>query len=659
MATTKYITLDNLTVFLENLQSSTEKKFVATADVFGGIRTGYSSSGKNYAVQLDDGKAYVNVPWENATYTAKDGLMINNSTINLNFDNTQHDYTPITIGSQVKDRHYAVQLDKNGKIAVYVPHTDTKVTQSGKHYKPNNTSQSKSLGIYKYSVDEAGHLYNILAATADDIIKICSELKKTQDVIQVAKETSWSDLITARDKGNLVPGQQYRIIDYATKTNGGDFENAGHDFDIIVEAISNNELSEFAKAAQRAGDTYFSGCNLNAWELKYCIDNDTDRYIWADKTNGKGVIYYMKDEWNNEAPCDFKNILCNISNKNYYLFSCYNTDNNQIFDASVKGYKNNGASYPSNNSIFADNNNEYGGVVYTIFIFYYNAKTAEEINEIIVNNNIIRGEVNSSARILFINNNYNNIIEQKYNTGPIIFKNSHDNFIECGGDGGHICIGCDNIPSDWIDDFSEFQDTAINNNTYNNIIGRDCHNIQLKSGCYNNIFEFCCCDIKLEKNCHNNVFGICTSFLKLNENSSYNKSVDFSYSYTPLQSGSNNDFAGIKLAHGIHCNDKTGVAPIMERCILGRGFWGTNVYFQNIKPSSTNSNIKNMFNSDSTFKYQNYKIKNLEIVNLGSDSHLDIGYNLFNAANMKILRNNHTQNNNGNYELIGENKFQD
>ena len=337
---TKYITLDNLTVFLENLQSSTEKKFVATADIFGGIRTGFSGRSNNYAVQLnDDGKAYVNVPWENTTYTASDGLIINNSTINLNFDNTQHNYTPITIGSQVKDRHYAVQLDKNGKIAVYVPHTDTKVSQSSKHYKPNNASQSKSLGIYKYSVDAAGHLYNISATTADDIIKICPELKKTQDVIQVAKEISWSDLKSAKDNGNLVPGRQYRIIDYTTKIyDDGFWATAGHDFDVIVEATSNNELSEFAKAASRAGDTYFSGCNLSAWELKYCIDNNDNRFeMIADTQNGKGVIYYMKDERNNEAPCDFKNVLYKINNKNYYIFSCYNTDNNQIFDASVKG----------------------------------------------------------------------------------------------------------------------------------------------------------------------------------------------------------------------------------------------------------------------------------------------------------------------------------
>lgn len=35
----------------------------ATSSSYGGIQIGYTTSGKNYAVQLSDGKAYVNVPW--------------------------------------------------------------------------------------------------------------------------------------------------------------------------------------------------------------------------------------------------------------------------------------------------------------------------------------------------------------------------------------------------------------------------------------------------------------------------------------------------------------------------------------------------------------------------------------------------------------------
>jgi hypothetical protein len=68
-------------------------------------------------------------------------------------------------------------------------------------------------------------------------------------------------------------------------------------------------LNENAKAACKENDNYFKDNKLNLWELKYSIYNDTDKYNWADPQNGKGVIYWLKDEFGNEAGYDFKNAL--------------------------------------------------------------------------------------------------------------------------------------------------------------------------------------------------------------------------------------------------------------------------------------------------------------------------------------------------------------
>lgn len=43
---------------------------VADSSNYGGIKIGYATSGKNYAVQLKDGKAFVNVPWVSDVFTA-------------------------------------------------------------------------------------------------------------------------------------------------------------------------------------------------------------------------------------------------------------------------------------------------------------------------------------------------------------------------------------------------------------------------------------------------------------------------------------------------------------------------------------------------------------------------------------------------------------
>lgn len=121
-------------------------------------------------------------------------------------------------------------------------------------------------------------------------------------------EITYASLKAKRDAGELVPGMQYRIIDYECTTKAANTRSAGNKFDIIVVAQDKSTLQEHAHAIAREGDTYFATSRLSAWELKYSLDNDTTRYGWADATNGKGVIYWMKDEYCNEAAYDFKNI---------------------------------------------------------------------------------------------------------------------------------------------------------------------------------------------------------------------------------------------------------------------------------------------------------------------------------------------------------------
>ena len=120
---------------------------------------------------------------------------------------------------------------------------------------------------------------------------------------------TYEELATMRSNGTLTQGQTYRITDFVTTTAASGTQSAGHAFDVIVIALSTNLLSEEAFAIAHENDTYFQNCKLGGWKLKYCLDNDTNRFAWADATNGKGVIYYMQDEFGNECPYDFKNIM--------------------------------------------------------------------------------------------------------------------------------------------------------------------------------------------------------------------------------------------------------------------------------------------------------------------------------------------------------------
>ena len=146
--------------------------------------------------------------------------------------------------------------------------------------------------------------------------KIDSSVASTEYVnnaianIDVAQSISitWRDLKAKRDAGELVPGMQYRITDYQCTTTQANTKSAGHQFDIIVVADDERTLNETARAAKHEDDTYFANNDLSAWQIWYCLNNDTTRFAWADETNGKGVIYRMIDEFNNDVPYDFKNI---------------------------------------------------------------------------------------------------------------------------------------------------------------------------------------------------------------------------------------------------------------------------------------------------------------------------------------------------------------
>lgn len=89
----------------------------SSATVLGGIKVGYTTSGKNYKVQLDSsGNAYVNVPWTD-----------NNTTYN---QATADTLGLVKIGYDTSGKNYAVVLDGSGKMYVNVPWTDTNTTYS-------------------------------------------------------------------------------------------------------------------------------------------------------------------------------------------------------------------------------------------------------------------------------------------------------------------------------------------------------------------------------------------------------------------------------------------------------------------------------------------------------------------------------------------------
>ena len=155
------------------------------------------------------------------------------------------------------------------------------------------------------SSEQAGTLVHAIADRLDEVASAVGSTKLTNNLIPI----TYSELVSLRDSSKLYPGATYRITDYKCSSSDANTVVASNKFDILVKAIDTNKLSEHCGALRNASDTYFpTVTDFDAWEVWYCLDNDTTRFGWAS-ASGKGVIYRLIDEFGNDCPYDFKNIM--------------------------------------------------------------------------------------------------------------------------------------------------------------------------------------------------------------------------------------------------------------------------------------------------------------------------------------------------------------
>ena len=164
-------------------------------------------------------------------------------------------------------------------------------------------------------------------------------------------------------------------------------------------------------------DSYFINEKVDSWEIKYCLDNDSNRFGWA-KNGGTGVIYYLKDEFNNEAWYDFKNIKFLRTGSwirdNCYIISAL-PDSSSLW---VDTYFYTFSSISSNGTVASDDSLNKGAGIYhatdnhlgkdtRIPMMLNNTIFIDTANNGVFNNRIADGHRNNT----FGANTWNNIIE--------------------------------------------------------------------------------------------------------------------------------------------------------------------------------------------------------------------------------------------------------
>lgn len=147
--------------------------------------------------------------------------------------------------------------------------------------------------------------------------------------------TTHAELKAMRDAGKLTPGALYRITDYQCTTTQENTRSAGHQFDIVLLALSEDKLAEEGWAMEHPTDVYdvtFQGDYHNPIIVRkcyiYCIDIENNLYNIVDcetllgisGTNGDGEDFII-DEINKTCDATLYGVDdLNVENLTYNYF---------------------------------------------------------------------------------------------------------------------------------------------------------------------------------------------------------------------------------------------------------------------------------------------------------------------------------------------------
>lgn len=236
----------------------------------------------------------------------------------------------------------------------------------------------------KYKL-KSGEQFIVDGYTSEGEHKVLNLLDTNTDDIATLKVVSHTKLQYLKNTEQLSPGTFYRIIDYKCTTTQENTQVGQGRFDLVVQALSESELSEKGRCIRHSGNSYFSNCKVESWEVNYSLDNNKSKYSWVDDEviaiccddgddvnswykrrpeldeSKNGTQYYAWDcIWNNEED-DYwmlrdvdKDDTFNIDSENNYRNDCiYTTVNNPEQGQSIQQY------YKSGSNFYLDGNYSY------------------------------------------------------------------------------------------------------------------------------------------------------------------------------------------------------------------------------------------------------------------------------------------------------------
>ena len=284
---------------LASTQGATEEKEVVSVETFSDLEELEEKSEGVVYITTDDNKVYLYNEADDEFVEVTNEIVDNTIYVNNLDDLITRTYTAAGVytvvhsytTSRIVGRRRIV-IVKTDTYTLVVVATRNRLLLGSARYTPYLTSKNGWAEVVTDSNDDEVWQWHIYSYNAIEV--------------------THSDLLDMCDNGTLVPGQQYRIIDYLTTVYDEEEEtrSAEHPFDLLVTAATNSKLKAKAVPLHSSRDTtgYFNGYDLEKCEVWYDINNDSTKYKWAEEENGKGVIWRMRDFDGNDCPYDFKNV---------------------------------------------------------------------------------------------------------------------------------------------------------------------------------------------------------------------------------------------------------------------------------------------------------------------------------------------------------------
>ena len=410
--------------------------------------------------------------------------------------------------------------------------------------------------------------------------EVQEKLSKAASAVVKAINTTWAQLKTLRDGGTLVPGQWYRITDFVTTVNPYTNQNArsaAHAFDVLVMALSASVLCEDAYAVLHSGDTYFASSKLEAWQLRYTIDNvqwslkagiyatdsegysfvkegtievDGTTYIlwkgdamfsedWADyavsvdeNVDSPMYAYYGPDDFDPEDPEETGTIATVITETNNgkgtILWMKDEFGNECAYDFKNVQFKRwkvtdsmSGRTGFTDTYMCGDVNNTPANLSVedeTDFIWAYTFSSdntgGEQIDYSLDGTHNVYGNVIKEMGDGSLNNN---VLFGEGNYSNTFSQNCSYNSFSKNCYGNSFSQNC------WYNSFSQnCYGNSFSQNCYGNSFSQGCQNNSFSQGCQNNSFSQNCNSNSFSQNCNSNSFSQYCQFNSFSQNCSYN-----------------------------------------------------------------------------------------------------------------------------------------